>query len=87
MSRKKDKGRIGGPFVPVLKEMLSCPAWKTMEPTSRLLYIALKGRYGMRPRTTASFTCRFGSRPKKSTSTRTPQPAAFKSLSITALSF
>ena len=47
MSRKKEKGRIGGPFVPVLKEMLSCPAWKTMEPSSRLLYIALKGRYGI----------------------------------------
>jgi len=47
MSRKKDKGRIGGPFVPVLKEMLGCAAWKALEPSSRLLYIALKGRYGI----------------------------------------
>jgi hypothetical protein len=47
MSRKKDKGRIGGPFVPLLKETLNCAAWKAMEPSSRLLYIALKGRYGI----------------------------------------
>jgi hypothetical protein len=47
MSRRKEKGRIGGPFVPLLKEMMSCKAWKAMEPSTRLLYIALKGRYGI----------------------------------------
>jgi hypothetical protein len=48
MSRRhKDKGRIGGPFVPLLKETMSAPAWKTMSPFGRLLYIALKARYGI----------------------------------------
>jgi DeoR-like helix-turn-helix domain len=47
MNRKKDKGRIGGPFVPLLKETLACPAWKALGPSSRLVYVALKGRYGI----------------------------------------
>jgi hypothetical protein len=47
MSRKqKEKGRIGGVFVPVLKEMLACKAWLNMNAIARLLYIALKARYG-----------------------------------------
>jgi hypothetical protein len=45
--RYKDKGRIGGPFVPLLKETMSALAWKTMSPFGRLLYIALKARYGI----------------------------------------
>jgi hypothetical protein len=45
--RHKDKGRIGGPFVPLLKETLASDAWRTMEPSSRLVYIALKARYGI----------------------------------------
>jgi hypothetical protein len=48
MSRRfKEKGRIGGPFVPLLKEMLSCEAWLHTKASSRLLYIALKARYGI----------------------------------------
>ena len=51
MSRKKDKGRsIRGPFVPLLKDTLASPAWRQMEPSSRLIYIALKGRYGIEQR-------------------------------------
>jgi hypothetical protein len=46
MSRKyKDKGRIEGPFVALLKETMASPAWRTMSPVGRLLYIALKARY------------------------------------------
>lgn len=48
MSRRyKDKGRIEGPFVPLLKETMASPAWRTMSPVGRLLYIALKARYGI----------------------------------------
>ena len=46
MSRKhRDKGRIEGPFIAVLKQTWQCPAWRAMSPSARLLYIALKGRY------------------------------------------
>jgi hypothetical protein len=46
MSRKhRDKGRIEGPFIAVLKQTWQCPAWRTMSPSARLLYIALKARY------------------------------------------
>ena len=47
MSRKhKDKGKIGGLFVPLLKDRLKSRAWRTTSPYARLLYIALKSRYG-----------------------------------------
>jgi hypothetical protein len=42
---RRDKGRIEGAFVPLLKDTLACAAWRAMEPTSRLLYIALRARY------------------------------------------
>jgi hypothetical protein len=45
--RHKDKGRIGGPFVPLLKETLASAAWRMMKPSSRLVYVALKARYGI----------------------------------------
>ena len=41
---KKDKGRIGGPFVPLLCDMLDSPAWREMSHGARVLYIALKRR-------------------------------------------
>jgi hypothetical protein len=48
MSRKhQDKGRIAGPFVPLLKETMAAPAWRTMSPFGRLLFIALKARYSI----------------------------------------
>jgi hypothetical protein len=43
--RYKDKGRIEGPFVALLKEPMASPAWRTMSPFGRLLFIALKARY------------------------------------------
>jgi hypothetical protein len=46
MSRHKDKGRIEGPFVPMLIDTMASPAWKAMSPYARVVYIALKSRYG-----------------------------------------
>ncbi len=44
MSRR-NKGRIGGPFVPVLKDTMKTEAWKALSHGARSLYVALKGRY------------------------------------------
>ena len=43
--RYKDKGRIDGPFVALLKDTMASPAWKAMSPYARLVYIALKQRF------------------------------------------
>jgi hypothetical protein len=43
--RHKDKGRIEGPFVPLLKDTLASAAWRAMSPYARLVYVALKQRY------------------------------------------
>lgn len=40
-----NKGRIGGPFVPVLKDTIKTPAWLAMSHGARSLYVALKSRY------------------------------------------
>ncbi len=46
MSRKaKDKGRIGGPFVPLLIHTIDTPAWRIMSHGAKALYIALRRRY------------------------------------------
>ena len=45
MKPRKDKGRIEGPFVPVLIGTMKSAAWRTMSPYARVLYIALKSRY------------------------------------------
>jgi hypothetical protein len=52
MSRKHydNKGRIEGPFIPVLKETWQCPAWRAMSLSARVLHIALKGRYSFKLR-------------------------------------
>jgi hypothetical protein len=42
--RKQDKGRLA-PFVPLLKDTLSTPAWRAMSHGARSLYVALKLRY------------------------------------------
>ena len=43
MSRKvKDKGRITGPFVPMLVDTMASPAWRALSPYARVVYIALK---------------------------------------------
>jgi hypothetical protein len=43
---KKFKGRIEGPFVPLLKETLATAAWRATSHGARSLYVALKSRYG-----------------------------------------
>jgi len=46
MSRKhRQKGRISGPFVPLLKDTLKAPAWKALSYGARNLYVVLKCRY------------------------------------------
>jgi hypothetical protein len=45
MSRHKDKGRIEGPFVPMLVDTMASPAWKAMSPHARVVYIALRSHY------------------------------------------
>jgi hypothetical protein len=47
MSRRKDKGRIEGPFVPVLIATMNSAAWRALSPYARVVYIALKSRYGL----------------------------------------
>jgi hypothetical protein len=44
-SRNKAKGRINGPFVPLLKDTMKTEAWKALSHGARSLYVALKGRY------------------------------------------
>jgi hypothetical protein len=41
----KSRDTIGGPFVPLLKETLTTPAWRDMSHGARSLYVALKLRY------------------------------------------
>jgi hypothetical protein len=45
MKSRKDKGRIEGPFVPVLIETMKSAAWRAMSSYARMVYIALKSRY------------------------------------------
>jgi hypothetical protein len=44
--RDNNKGRLQ-PFVPLLIETLDTPAWKAMSMGARVLYAALKRRYGV----------------------------------------
>ena len=44
--RNKDKGRLQ-PFVPLLIETLDCHAWRAMSMGARVLFAALKRRYGV----------------------------------------
>jgi hypothetical protein len=46
MKPRKDKGRIEGPFVPMLIQTTGCPAWRAMSPYAREVYRVLKSRYG-----------------------------------------
>lgn len=45
-ARHRDKGRIEGPFVPMLVDTMGCAAWRAMSPYARVVYIALRSRYG-----------------------------------------
>jgi DNA-binding transcriptional MocR family regulator len=44
MKQRRDKGRLA-PFVPLLKETISAPAWRAMSHGARSLYVSLKLRY------------------------------------------
>jgi hypothetical protein len=44
MKPRRDKGRIGGPFVPMLKDTMKQPAWIALSHGARSLYVALKSR-------------------------------------------
>jgi hypothetical protein len=46
----KDKGKIEGPFVPMLVDTMASPAWRAMSCYARVLYIALKSRYSFKTR-------------------------------------
>ena len=41
---KKDKGRIGSQFVPLLHSTMDSSAWRQMSHTAQMLYVALKRR-------------------------------------------
>jgi hypothetical protein len=43
--KPRNKGRIGGPFVPMLKSTMKEPAWIALSHGARSLYVALKSRY------------------------------------------
>jgi hypothetical protein len=43
--RRHNKGKIEGPFVPLLKDTLKTPAWKALSYGARALYVVLKWRY------------------------------------------
>jgi hypothetical protein len=46
--KPRNKGRIGGPFVPSVKSTMKEPAWRAMSHGARSLYLALKSRYNSR---------------------------------------
>ena len=50
---KQDRGRLE-PFVPLDKEMMDCPAWRTMSHGARLLYVSLKRRWNYKKRNNGS---------------------------------
>ena len=45
MKPRREKGRISGPFVPLLKDTMKSAAWRAASHGARSLYAALKGRY------------------------------------------
>lgn len=48
--RNRDKGRIEGPFVPLLIDTMAAPAWRTMSADARVLYASVKARYSVKAR-------------------------------------
>jgi hypothetical protein len=45
MKDRHNKGRISGPFVPMIKATMKDPAWIALSHGARSLYVALKSRY------------------------------------------
>jgi hypothetical protein len=45
MKPRNNKGRIGGPFVPLLKDTLATDAWRAASHGARSLYVSLKAHY------------------------------------------
>jgi hypothetical protein len=50
MKDRRDKGRISGPFVPMLTETMASAAWRAMSAHARVVYIALRARYSLKAR-------------------------------------
>jgi hypothetical protein len=50
MKDRRNKGRISGPFVPMLIETMASAAWRAMSPYARVLYVAVKSRYSFKAR-------------------------------------
>lgn len=48
MKSREDKGRISGPFVPMLVNTMKTPAWRALSHGARSLFLALKSRYNVK---------------------------------------
>ena len=46
-TNRRNKGRISGPFVPMLKDTMKTGAWKALSHGARSLYVALRSRYNL----------------------------------------
>jgi hypothetical protein len=46
MKPRKEKGRIGGPFIPILLNTRNSAAWRALSPYAREVYHSLRARYG-----------------------------------------
>jgi hypothetical protein len=47
MKPRKDKGRIEGPFIPILISTRKSPAWRALSPYAREVYHSLRSRYSI----------------------------------------
>jgi len=47
MKPRKDKGRIEGPFIPMLISTRKSPAWRALSPYAREVYHSLRSRYSL----------------------------------------
>src|SRR5215469_3557695 len=47
MKPRKDKGRIEGPFIPILIGTRKSPAWRALSPYAREVYHSLRSRYSL----------------------------------------
>ena len=47
MKPRKDKGRIEGPFIPILISTRKSPAWRALSPYAREVYHSLRSRFSL----------------------------------------
>ena len=59
-TNRRNKGRISGPFVPMLKDTMKTGAWKALSHGARSLYVALKGRYNSKAENAVYLSTRDG---------------------------